>query len=189
MRNVGLSALLVAAAALAACSSGGPKPATSPSIRTETTAAPASAQDPLTGNWRQVFTCAEMVRLVSHGHTTNRDEWAASLPDLWGAPHQSPNGSLCAHAPRQFVRTARFANGHAVLFDPPNGEPGLNATYRITHAGLFTLDDGGNNIPGTYSFEFTVSGRTLAVRPLGAAARDAFFLAAWGSAPFQRARS
>jgi hypothetical protein len=147
--------------------------------------APTKPADPLGGVWRQAFTCPEMVSTVQRAHVprTAFNTWAAAIPDAWGGPHQAPTGNLCRHAPKTFERVAKFRNGTVTLFDPPNLTLGLDASYTLVNGHTFTANDGGQNIPGTYTFTFTIIGNRLTVR---VHEKDPFFIAAWDVAPFIR---
>jgi hypothetical protein len=149
--------------------------------------------DPLVGEWRADFTCQEAVQAVMRANPkpANFEQFAASIPDWWGGPHQSPVGDPCRNAPPgKFEWIARFQDGHMLIFGPPEQALGLDATYELVDDHTFTASDGGQNIPGdgvcacsAYTFGFKIQGNhvTFDVKE-----NDAFFIAAWEGAPFIR---
>ena len=164
----------------------------SPTSKAETTsnnAAPtastaAAAADPLTGEWRQQYTCADVVR------TLQKAGFAEDLPKLLDGSEFATNPSSahpCAEPKAKVERIARFQDGHVLFFDPPNQELGLDATYNIVDDHTFTANDAGQNIEGTYTFRWHIQGDRLTFKLVGRAARDPYFVAAWEAAPVHRA--
>jgi hypothetical protein len=159
----------------------------------ETASSPAAPTDPLVGEWRADITCREAVQAVMRAkpRPANFDQFASSIPDEWGAPHQSPNGDPCRSAPTgAFEWIARFQGGHMLLFGPPTQALGLDATYELADHHTFTASDGGQNIPGdgvcacsAYTFQFNIEGDQVT---FDVKENDAFFIAAWEAAPFVR---
>jgi hypothetical protein len=92
----------------------------------------------------------------------------------------------CADAKGRYKRIARFEGGRLALFDGPALAVGLDASYEIVDADTFTASDAGQNIEGTYTFDYRITGDRLTVNMVGPAARDPFFVVAWQAAPFYR---
>jgi hypothetical protein len=146
----------------------------------------AAAADPLTGEWRQQYTCADVVR------TLQKAGFAEVLPKLLVDSQLAANPSsahLCSEreAKAKVERIARFQDGHVLFFDPPNQELGLDATYNMVDDHTFSANDAGQNIDGTYTFRWHIQGDRLTFKLVGRAARDPYFVAAWEAAPFHRA--
>lgn len=167
----------------AAC---GQKDATAPAGATSNPAAPStsapSAVDPLQGQWRQEFTCQDVVRTLRRaGFEEVVPEY---LQNIEGAARRPSSAHLCAGAPSKFTTIARFQDGRLVLFEgPPPQQVGLDASYEIVDDHTFTASDAGQNINGTYTFNYRLEGDRLTVDVLE---KDAFFIAAWESVPFHR---
>jgi hypothetical protein len=125
------------------------------------------ADDPLAGEWHQTFTCQDALAAVQRGVESGVLEASEFECD----------------APGDQLRIARFDDGRLFLLDPPAQEVGLVADYRLVDDDGFTLSDGGENIPGSYRFEYRIEGDRLIVDVLE---QDPFFVAAWEAAPFVR---
>jgi hypothetical protein len=170
-----------------------PRAATPPGGTSPFPGSPSAPADPLVGEWRADVTCREAVQAVMRAkpRPANFKQFAASIPDQWGAPHQSPNGDPCRSAPPgKFEWIARFRDGHMLVFGPPAQSLGLDATYELINDHTFTASDGGQNIPGdgicacsSYTFQFRIEGNQVA---FDVKENDAFFIAAWEAAPFVR---
>jgi hypothetical protein len=63
---------------------------------------------------------------------------------------------------------------------------GLDASYQVVDNHTFTASDAGQNIPGTYAFDYQITGDRLTVKMVGPGARDPAFVVAWEAAPFHR---
>jgi hypothetical protein len=167
----------------AAC---GQKDSTAPARAASNPAAPSTSAppvaDPLRGQWRQEFTCQDVVR------TLQRAGFAEVAPEflqtIEGAAQPPSSVHLCAGAPSKFTRIARFQDGRLVLFEGPAPQQvGLDASYEIVDDHTFTASDAGQNINGTYTFNYRLKGDRLTVDVLQ---DDAFFIATWESVPFHR---
>ena len=160
-----------------------PTGATSNSAAAATSAPPVVA-DPLKGQWRQEFTCQDVVRTLQRaGFEEVAPEFLQTIEGTAKAPSM---GHLCAGAPSKFTRIARFQDGRLVLFEgPPPQQAGLEARYQVVDDHTFTASDGGQNINGIYTFKYRIDGDRLTVDVLH---NDAFFIAAWEAVPFYRTR-
>jgi len=166
----------------------GQKDSTAPTGARSNSAAAATSgspvADPLEGQWRQEFTCHDVVRTL---------QWAGFeevapefLQTIEGAAQPPSSAHLCAGAPSKFTRIARFQDGRLVLFEgPPPQQAGLEARYQVVDDHTFTASDGGQNINGTYTFNYRIDGDRLTVDVVQ---NDAFFIAAWEAVPFYRTR-
>jgi hypothetical protein len=168
----------------AAC---GQEDSTAPAGATSTPVVPSTSAsqvvDPLKGQWRQEFTCQDVVRTLQRaGFEEVAPEF---LQTIEGAARPPSSAHLCAGAPSKFTRIARFQDGRLVLFEgPPPQQAGLDASYEIVDDHTFTASDAGQNINGTYTFNYRINGDRLTVDVLQ---DDAFFIAAWEAVPFYRA--
>jgi len=176
-----LVGLALLAAACGQKGSSSPAGATSNPV-TPSTSAPPVVADPLEGQWRQEFTCQDVV------HTLRKAGFEAVAPEflqtIEGAAKAPSSAHLCAGAPNRFTRIARFQDGRLVLFEgPPPQQAGLDASYEIVDDHTFTASDAGQNIDGTYTFNYRINGDRLTVDVLE---NDAFFIAAWEAVPFYR---
>jgi hypothetical protein len=170
----------------AACGQRGPTSrsgAESTGTSSPSSTAPAVA-DPLTGQWRQEFTCPDVLRTLKRAgfeevplHIIMNAEGAAQPPS---------SANPCADARGKYRRIARFEGGRLVLFDGPALAVGLEAGYQVVDDHTFTASDAGQNIQGSYTFQFQITGNRLAVKLVGPGARDPAFVVAWEVAPFHR---
>jgi hypothetical protein len=176
-----LIGLALLAAACGQNDSASPAGAASNPAAPSTSAPPVA--DPLKGQWRQEFTCQDVVRTLQRaGFEEVAPEF---LQTIEGAARPPSSAHLCAGAPSKFTRIARFQDGRLVLFEgPPPQQAGLDASYEIVDDHTFTASDAGQNINGTYTFNYRINGDRLTVDILQ---DDAFFIAAWEAVPFYRA--
>jgi hypothetical protein len=123
--------------------------------------------DPLRGDWRQVATCQDIVRVMTLIGAANR--LPALLQAEGGEATPPPKDRPCTGAPPEFVRILRFTDGHLLIFDPPHqeGSP-ANLLYTIVDDHTFTLVSapGDHNIPGVYRFTYRIVGDQLAIEDL-----------------------
>jgi len=137
------------------------------------------AVDPLVGEWIQTFVCEDEYLAVHPQAVKGYDGW---VRDQFEAPNTD---DPCAGSKEELTRIVRFEDGHIVIFDPPNLEMGLNASYEV-HGDTFTANDGGQNIPGTFTFRFEIVGDEMTVELVGRGAKDPWVVSAWEAAPFIR---
>jgi len=135
--------------------------------------------DPLVGEWIQTFVCEDEYLAVDPPAVDGYDQW---VRDQFEAPNTD---DPCAGSKEELTRIVRFEDGHVVIFDPPNLEAGLNASYEV-HGDTFTANDGGQNIPGTFTFRFEIVGDEMTVELVGRGAKDPWVVSAWEAAPFIR---
>jgi len=171
----------------AGCGQKGP---TSPSGGALTAAPPPSSAavtvDPLTGRWRQEFTCQDVVRTLQRAGFGKTAAMAHIIRDAQGASQPPSSAHPCAGATGKYKRIARFQDGRLVLYDPPMLQVGLDASYQLVNDHTFSASDAGQNIDGTYMFNYQIKSNRLTVKLVGRGARDPFFVAAWEAAPFYR---
>jgi len=179
-----LAAIVVLVSVAAACGSSQPSdpagPKASDATGTPASPTPSTAVDPLVGEWIQDFTCKDMLGAVDPQKVDKYKVWV-SEEGLSGT-QQDP----CAGAEWTHRRVIRFEGGHLVIFDPPNLEMGLDATYGL-EGDTFTANDGNQNIPGTFRFRFEIDGDELTIQLVGRGARDPWTVSAFEAAPFVRA--
>ena len=98
-----------------------------------------------------------------HAATAGFEEVAPEyLQTIEGAARRPSSAHLCAGAPSKFTTIARFQDGRLVLFEgPPPQQVGLDASYEIVDDHTFTASDAGQNINGTYTFNYRLEGDRL----------------------------
>jgi hypothetical protein len=146
---------------------------------------PSSAPtDPLAGDWRQVATCQDIVRIMTRIGAADRIP--AQLQGEEGAAKRPPKNDPCKGAPAEFVRIIRFKDGHLLIFDPPHQALGGNTLYTIVDDHTFTLVSapGDHNLPGVYRFTYRIVGDQLTIVDLN---HDVDTEAAFEVAAFVRA--
>jgi hypothetical protein len=172
--------LVLLAAGCGQKDSASPTEATSNPAAAATAASPVMA-DPLKGQWLQQYTCQDVVRTLQRaGFATMASE---IVRDAEGASQPPSRTHPCAGAPSRFKRIARFQDGRLVLFDGPLLKADLNADYQVVDDHTFTANDAGQNIDGTYTFNYRIDGNRLTVDVLQ---DDPHFIATWEATPFYR---
>jgi len=162
------------------------------SVNLSPSSSPSSIPDPLVGEWRQEFTCDDVVRTFRRGTKEMGAEGPATFAEyvrpmaagaywLDGAK-LPPRDDLCRYAPASWERTLQIQDGQLVWFDP-GPVLGAQATYELVDDHTFTANDGDQNIDGTYTFEFQIHGDRLTIDPVD---HDPFVGNAVEVAPFVR---
>lgn len=156
------------------CSQNGSTPASAPTsdAGTPASASPALASDPLVGEWRQEFTCEDLVRTFRRGTNELGAKGPATFEKyvrpmaagaFWvGGAELPPRNDLCRFAPASWERLLQVQDGHLTWFDP-GGLSTTTATYELVDDHTFTANDGDQNMDGTYTFEFTIEGDRLTI--------------------------
>jgi hypothetical protein len=122
----------------------------------------------LEGEWRQDLLCEDVVatfhRLVNEqGRPGLFQRYVRDF--AWGPGKDSARltpKALCKGA-RDRYRIMRIGGGHITFFDPPTHEAEPVVTYQLVNDHTFTASDGGQNIEGTYRFDFAVVGDELTI--------------------------
>ncbi len=146
--------------------------------------------DPLQGEWTATFRCERMVRTVRAAPVAPSVEafWGAALADQYvdGPARPEDLAHPCRDAPEPLTSVFRFTDGRLQIFDPPDLQEGFDGRY-VMRERVITISDGSDrNIAGRYRVAFRIDGDRVTFDLLGRAATDAFFVAAWESAPFVR---
>jgi len=148
------------------------------------TALPSSLGDPLEGEWRQVATCQDIVSTMTR---IGAAPWILrEIQGAEGAAKPPPKNDPCKGAPATFVRTARFHDGHLLLFDPPQPQVvGLDALYTVVDDHTFTIVSapGDHNLSGEFRFTYRIVGNQLRIDLLQ---DDRDISPAFEAAPFVR---
>jgi hypothetical protein len=148
------------------------------------------ATDPLQGEWTATFRCEQMLQAVHAADVAPSVEafWKAALADQYADGPAGPEDLAhpCRDAPQPLTSMFRFTDGRLQIFDPPDLFEGFDGHYEMRD-GVITISDGSDrNIDGRYRVAFRIDGDRVTFDLLGRAATDAFFVAAWESAPFVR---
>lgn len=145
--------------------------------------------DPLQGEWHQTFTCEENVRTFQRrmsGLTLQQRQAAAeaagntdaSLATLlkeftrdfaWGpnaktAAQVTPD-ALCKGATER-ENVMRLQEGRVVIANWDHSVE-LDGTYRILDAHTFSVNDGNQDLEGTYRFAFEIQSNRLTFKKIG----------------------
>ena len=108
--------------------------------------------DPLVGVWRQDYSCEQSVRTfhrLTYAHGVDgRARYTRYVRDFaWGtkgATELTPE-ALCNGAPDRYL-LMKVADGRLTLFDGPNHEADLQASFELMNDHTFTLNDGDQNL-------------------------------------------
>jgi hypothetical protein len=141
-----------------------------------------TASDPLEGEWMSSFSCSAMVSNVRSAPVAPHDEtfWLRAAADETGS---SDRHDPCAGSPPKLSYTFRFTDGRLQIFDRTGAE-GFDGRYEVRGDVIVVRDPRTRNISGAYRFAFHLQDERLEFQPLGRAAKDPFYIAVWGTAPF-----
>jgi hypothetical protein len=172
---------------VAAPASSGGGTAASPVVSTPPSVTTA---DPLQGEWHQTFTCEENVRTFQRRMSSltlqQRQEAAAvagntdaSLATLlkeftrgfaWGpnakTARQVTPDALCKGASER-GKVMRLQEGRVVISNDWDHSVELGGTYRVLDAHTFLVNDGNQDLEGTYRFTFEIKGDLLTFKKIG----------------------
>lgn len=131
--------------------------------------------DPLVGVWRQDYSCEQSVRTFhrltyEHGADGRARYRRYVVHDgfAWGkkGATELTAEALCKGARDRYL-LMKVADGRLTFFDGPSHQAGLQASIEFVDNHTFTLNDGDQNLGGTETFAFRITGDRLTVHNLG----------------------